>query len=90
MAVPPQPARKLRSADDDGAGTRITGTSHHQAPAPARLSNVPAGRVAIAALIVGVGLLVFANARAAHAVGVASLLLFVVTGFLALAPALLP
>ncbi len=50
----------------------------------------PTGRVAIAALIVGVGLLVLADAKPLHAVGVASLFVFVVTGFLWLAPALLP
>ncbi|HTW11128.1 MAG TPA: cytochrome d ubiquinol oxidase subunit II [Solirubrobacteraceae bacterium] len=49
-----------------------------------------AGRVAVAMLIVGVGLLVFVDAKPAHAVGVAALLAFVVAGFIALAPALLP
>lgn len=44
----------------------------------------------MAALIVGVGLLVLSDARALHAVGVASLIVFVVAGFLWLAPALLP
>ena len=78
----------LRGSFDPPAATERA--SAPPVPAPARRSNVPAGRVAIAALIVGVGLLVFADARAAHAVGVASLLLFVVAGFLALAPALLP
>jgi cytochrome bd ubiquinol oxidase subunit II len=58
-------------------------------PNPPRMP-APTGRVAIAALVVGVGLLVFADARPLHAIAVASLLLFVVTGFLWLAPALLP
>jgi cytochrome bd ubiquinol oxidase subunit II len=48
------------------------------------------GRVAVACLIVGLGLLTVADARWAHAVGVAAFLAFVVTGFLALVPTLLP
>ena len=49
-----------------------------------------AGRLAVAALIVGVGLLVFADARPLHGVGVASLIAFVAAGFLGLAPSALP
>jgi cytochrome d ubiquinol oxidase subunit II len=44
-------------------------------------------RLAGACLIVGFGLLTVANATWAHAIGVAALLAFVVTGFLALMPA---
>ena len=44
----------------------------------------------MATLIVGVGLLVFADARLLHAIGVASLIAFIVAGFLWLAPELLP
>jgi cytochrome d ubiquinol oxidase subunit II len=43
-------------------------------------------RAAVACLIAGVGLLNVAEARWAHAVGVASLLAFIVIGFLALLP----
>jgi cytochrome d ubiquinol oxidase subunit II len=49
-----------------------------------------AGRIAVTGLIVGVGLLVFADAPALHAIGVASLIAFIVAGFLWLAPGLLP
>jgi cytochrome d ubiquinol oxidase subunit II len=48
------------------------------------------GRVAVAALVVGVGLLVLADAPALHAIGVAALIAFVIAGFLWLGPALLP
>ncbi|HWK25957.1 MAG TPA: cytochrome d ubiquinol oxidase subunit II [Solirubrobacter sp.] len=50
----------------------------------------PTGRVAIAALVVGAGLLIFSDAGALHGVGVVALFVFVVSGFLWLAPALLP
>jgi cytochrome d ubiquinol oxidase subunit II len=46
-------------------------------------------RVAIACLIIGFGLLNVANAKWAHAVGVASLLAFIVTAFLAIVPSAL-
>ncbi len=49
-------------------------------------AGAAAGRIAVATLIVGVGLLVFADARALHAVGAASLFVFVVAGFLWVAP----
>jgi cytochrome d ubiquinol oxidase subunit II len=45
------------------------------------------GRVAVASLIVGFGLLTVANDAWAHAVGVAAFFVFVVSGFLALVPA---
>jgi cytochrome d ubiquinol oxidase subunit II len=48
------------------------------------------GRLAVACLIVGFGLLNVADARWAHAVGVAAWLGFVVSAFFALVPALLP
>ncbi len=48
------------------------------------------GRTAVACLIVGIGLLTIADARWAHAIGVAALLCFWITAFLALVPALLP
>jgi cytochrome d ubiquinol oxidase subunit II len=47
-------------------------------------------RVAVACLIAGIGLLNIASASWAHAVGVVSLLAFIVTGFLATVPAALP
>jgi cytochrome bd ubiquinol oxidase subunit II len=46
-----------------------------------------AGRVAVACLIAGIGLLTVAAAGWAHAIGVVSLLAFVVTGFVAVRPA---
>jgi hypothetical protein len=46
-------------------------------------------RVAVACLIIGVGLLNVADARWAHAVGIASLFAFVVSGFAAVIPAAL-
>jgi cytochrome bd ubiquinol oxidase subunit II len=46
-----------------------------------------AGRLAIGCLIVGFGLLTVAEAGWAHAIGVVSLLAFVVAGFVAVAPA---
>jgi cytochrome bd ubiquinol oxidase subunit II len=52
--------------------------------------TVLTGRIAVATLVIGTGLLVFADAKAAHVVAIISLLVFVVTGFLALVPALLP
>jgi len=48
------------------------------------------GRFALATLIAGIGLLTFANGHVAHAIGVAMLLAFVATAFLALVPALMP
>jgi cytochrome d ubiquinol oxidase subunit II len=46
-------------------------------------------RVAVACLIIGIGLLNVADARWAHAVGVASLFAFIVTAFVAIIPAML-
>jgi cytochrome d ubiquinol oxidase subunit II len=46
-------------------------------------------RLAVACLIVGFGLLNVADARWAHAVGVASLFAFIVTAFAAIVPATL-
>ena len=46
-----------------------------------------AGRVAVACLIAGIGLLTVAEAGWAHAIGVVSLLAFVVAGFVAVRPA---
>jgi cytochrome d ubiquinol oxidase subunit II len=43
-------------------------------------------RTAVAALIVGFGLLTVADAGWAHAVGVTALFTFIVAGFLALVP----
>jgi cytochrome d ubiquinol oxidase subunit II len=53
-------------------------------------STRSAGRVAVAALVIGAGLLVFADAPALHAVAVVALIVFVIAGFLGLGPALLP
>jgi cytochrome bd ubiquinol oxidase subunit II len=50
---------------------------------------VPA-RIAVATLIVGLGLLVGTDAPALHAVAVVALIVFVISGFLWLVPALLP
>jgi cytochrome d ubiquinol oxidase subunit II len=62
------------------------------APAPQVTpgSTAVTGRIAVALLVVGIGLLVFADARPLHAIGVASLIAFIVAGFLWLAPELLP
>jgi hypothetical protein len=46
--------------------------------------------VAVACLVIGAGLLIFADARALHAIAVAALIIFVIAGFLWLGPALLP
>jgi cytochrome bd ubiquinol oxidase subunit II len=58
-------------------------------PARGRDEASPAllGRVAVACLIVGFGLLTVADSAWAHAVGVTALFAFVVAGFLALVPA---
>jgi cytochrome d ubiquinol oxidase subunit II len=63
-----------------------------QAPPPVRRGvGAPSlvARVAVACLIIGFGLLNVADARWAHAVGVASLFAFVVTAFAAIIPAAL-
>ncbi|HWE58232.1 MAG TPA: cytochrome d ubiquinol oxidase subunit II [Solirubrobacteraceae bacterium] len=79
----------LRGGFDPVAATKQVPSG---APAPRSTSDhsTGAGRVAVAALIVGLGLLVFADARPLHAVGVAALITFVISGFMWLAPALLP
>ena len=79
----------LRGSFDPGADIKQVPSGAPAAQAPTDRPGI-AGRLAVAALIVGVGLLVFADARALHAVGVAALIGFIVTGFLWLAPALLP
>ena len=56
---------------------------------PFPLAPGTAGRVAVAFLVAGVGLLTVAEAGWAHALGVVALLGFVVAGFLAVAPAFL-
>jgi cytochrome d ubiquinol oxidase subunit II len=67
---------------------RLQGTEAEAPPAAhdrGGLANPgPLGRVAIACLIIGFGLLNVANAQWAHAVGVASLFAFIVTAFLAI------
>jgi cytochrome d ubiquinol oxidase subunit II len=72
----------------------VTGSEQVPSGAPAVGGTAPpplaATRLAIACLVVGGGLLVFADAPALHAVGVAALIVFVVAGFVGLAPALLP
>jgi cytochrome d ubiquinol oxidase subunit II len=78
----------LRGSFDPVTATTQVPSAH--APRNTTDHSAVLGRVAVAALIVGLGLLVFADARALHAVGVASLILFVITGFMWLAPALLP
>lgn len=79
----------LRGGFDPAAETEQVPSGAPAAPSHGERPAI-AGRLAVAALIVGVGLLVFADARPLHAVGVAALIAFVVTGFLWLAPALLP
>jgi cytochrome bd ubiquinol oxidase subunit II len=79
----------LRGSFDPGAETKQVPSGAPAVQAPTDRPAI-AGRLAVAALIVGVGLLVFADARALHAVGVAALIAFIVAGFLWLAPALLP
>jgi cytochrome d ubiquinol oxidase subunit II len=56
-----------------------------QIVASSSASSLP-GRVAVAALIAGIGLLTIADAGWAHAIGVTSLVVFVVVGFVAVAP----
>jgi cytochrome d ubiquinol oxidase subunit II len=67
---------------------------HATAPGPARdlvLAAAPGllGRVAIACLVVGFGLLTVAEAGWAHALGVVALFAFIVVGFAGTVPALL-
>ncbi len=78
----------LRGGFDPAAETEQVPSGAPAAPSHGERPAI-AGRLAVAALIVGVGLLVFADARPLHAVGVAAMIAFVVTGFLWLAPALL-
>jgi cytochrome bd ubiquinol oxidase subunit II len=79
----------LRGGFDAGASTEQVPSG-----APALKSTAghtaTAGRIAVATLIVGVGLLVFADAPALHAIGAASLIAFVISGFIGLAPIVLP
>jgi cytochrome bd ubiquinol oxidase subunit II len=58
------------------------------APAPAWLTNAPSlrSRIAVALLIVGIGLLNAADAGWAHAIGVVSLFGFMIVGFAAIVP----
>ncbi len=79
----------LRGSFDPGAETKQVPSGAPALQAPTDRPAI-AGRLAVAALIVGVGLLVFADARALHAIGVAALIAFIVAGFLWLAPPLLP
>jgi cytochrome d ubiquinol oxidase subunit II len=67
-------------------------TAETPPPAGARAPSRPSllARVAVACLIAGIGLLNIASAQWAHAIGVVSLLTFIVTGFLATVPAALP
>jgi cytochrome bd ubiquinol oxidase subunit II len=79
----------LRGSFDPGAETKqVPSGAPAQQVTPGR--TAVAGRIAVATLIVGVGLLIFADARPLHAIGVASLIAFIVAGFLWLAPELLP
>jgi cytochrome d ubiquinol oxidase subunit II len=72
------------------AGRFDQGRPAHAAP-PARgrpeARTALLGRLAVACLIVGFGLLTVANAAWAHALGVTAFFAFVVAGFLALVPA---
>jgi cytochrome d ubiquinol oxidase subunit II len=78
---------------------RLTLTGRLQGPAAAAQAPVTGrgglartgllARVAVACLIIGFGLLNVADARWAHAVGVASLLAFIVSAFVAIIPATL-
>jgi cytochrome d ubiquinol oxidase subunit II len=72
----------------------VTATEQVPSGAPAAEATTSpravAGRVAAAGLVVGLGLLVLADAPALHAIGVAALVVFVIAGFLSLVPALLP
>ena len=78
-------------------GLTLTGRLHAAESAPQTVAGdrgrvaTPGllARVAIASLILGVGLLNIANANWAHAIGVASLLAFIVTAFLAIVPSAL-
>jgi cytochrome d ubiquinol oxidase subunit II len=72
---------RLQGAD---AGAHTPATGREGVAKPSLLA-----RVAVACLIIGFGLLNVADARWAHAVGVASLFVFIVSAFLAIIPAAL-
>jgi cytochrome d ubiquinol oxidase subunit II len=72
---------RLQGAD---AGVHTPATGREGVAKPSSLV-----RVAVACLIIGFGLLNVADARWAHAVGVASLFVFIVSAFLAIIPAAL-
>jgi cytochrome bd ubiquinol oxidase subunit II len=75
---------QLDSPEPGAAGAPAGASPERHPQRPALL-----GRVAVAGLIVGFGLLNLADARWAHAVGVAAFLVFIVSAFFALVPALL-
>jgi cytochrome d ubiquinol oxidase subunit II len=73
-----------------GLGHQEAGAPHAPAlePAPRGLANAPPlrARIAVALLIVGIGLLNAADAGWAHAIGVVSLFGFMIVGFAAIVP----
>ena len=77
----------LRGGFDPGQAGR--GVARAPAPHAVIASSAAglAGRLAVACLIAGIGLLTVAEAGWAHAIGVVSLLAFVVAGFVAVRPA---
>jgi cytochrome d ubiquinol oxidase subunit II len=77
-----------------GEGHHAGGPSAEEDQPPSAGSLLPAGpalagRIAVACLVAGLGLLTAAEAGWAHAVGVVALFGFVVSGFLAVVPPLL-
>jgi cytochrome d ubiquinol oxidase subunit II len=70
---------------DDQTDPGARGTVHGPAAQGARASGI-GGRLAIALLLVGIGLLTVANAGSLHAIGVLALFGFVIVGFTAALP----
>ena len=79
----------LRGGFDPGQAGAGVATAPAPAPKAVIASSAAglSGRVAVACLIAGIGLLTVAEAGWAHAVGVVSLLAFVVAGFVVVRPA---
>ena len=72
-----------------GRETKSTSSAGRSDVAQLLLGPMLGGRLAVALLIVGIGMLNVADAPWAHAIGVASLLAFIIVAFAALVPAAL-
>jgi cytochrome bd ubiquinol oxidase subunit II len=72
-----------------GRETKSTSSAGRSDVAQLLLGPMLGGRLAVALLIVGIGMLNVADAPWAHAIGVASLLVFIIVAFAALVPAAL-